>query len=169
MIEYVIQNYQVRIDAEAYIKCIYASNYGAMLKLHEIDDSDAINEFGKIGSTPIDIASFEGYIDFMKFLLLECKVDYKKLNSYGKTILQSASRSGKLYIVKYILKHKLVDPNDKGRFRLSAVRIARNYYNKDVMAVLKPISNDNLEEEEICEEDEDDDEDEDEDEQEEDV
>ncbi|KAK8887616.1 hypothetical protein M9Y10_038668 [Tritrichomonas musculus] len=169
LIEYVIQNYQVRIDAEAYIKCIYASNYGAMLKLHEIDDSDAINEFGKIGSTPIDIASFEGYIDFMKFLLLECKVDYKKLNSYGKTILQSASRSGKLYIVKYILKNKLVDPNDKGRFRLSAVRIARNYYNKDVMAVLKPISNDNLEEEEICEEDEDDDEDEDEDEQEEDV
>lgn len=66
-----------------------------MLKLHEIDKSDVINEFGKIGSTPIDTASLESYLDFMKFLLLECKVDYKKLNSYVKTILQSAARSGK--------------------------------------------------------------------------
>lgn len=161
LIEYVLQNYPVKIDAESYIKCIYASNYGALLKLREIDGSNTINEFGKIGSTPVDIAAFEGYLDFMKFLILACKVDFKKLNSYGKTILQSAARSGKLYIVKYIVKHKLIDPNDKGKFRLSAVRIARNYYCTDVMNLLKPISTDNLEEEEIFEDDDDEEDDDD--------
>lgn len=148
LIEYILQNYPVKIDAESYIKCIYASNYGAMLKLCEIDQSNAINEFGKIGSTPLDIAAFEGYLDFMKFLLSIEKVDVKKLNSHGKTILQSATRSDKLYIVEYIVKHKLVDPNDKGKFRLSAVRIARNYYCEDILDFLRPISTDNLEEEE---------------------
>lgn len=157
LIEYAIQNYQLKIDAESYIKCIYASNYGAMLMLREIDSSDAVNEFGMIGSTPIDIAAFEGYLDFMKYLLLVCKADVKKLNSFGKTVLQSAARSGKLYIVNYILKHNLADPNDKGNYGLSAGRIAKNYYNKDVLNVLKPLTNSNLDEEEDFEEEDDDD------------
>lgn len=148
LIEYIIQNYHVQIDAESYIKCIYSSNYGAMMKLHKMDHSDAINNFGKIGSTPLDVASFEGYLDFMKYLLSIDAIDVKKLNSFGKTILQSAARSNKTYIIEYILKHNLVDPNNKGKFRLSAVRIARNYYCEEAFSLLKPVSTDNLEEEE---------------------
>lgn len=149
LIDYYVQNYSVKIDSESYIKCIYASNYGAFLKLLQLDNSLAINEFGLIGSTPIDIASFEGFLDFFKFLMSIEKVDPKKHNSFGKTVLQSAARSGKLYIVKYIIKHSLVDPNDKGEYGISAAQIARNYGWKKVFDFLKPISNPaDLEEEE---------------------
>lgn len=143
LIEYLIHNYDIKIDGEAYIKCIYSSNYEAMLKLIELDDSNAINEHGDIGSSPLDIAAFEGYLDFLKFLLQNEKVDSHNLNSYGKTMLQSAARNDQLDIVKYILKHKLLEPDDVGEYGISAVEIAENYGNNDIVSYIESIGSEN--------------------------
>lgn len=111
LIEYIINNYKIQISPIAYINCIYASNYDAMILLNKLDQSNAINEFGSNGSTPIDIASFEGYLDFFKFILHSFKnVDLTIRNSFGKTILHSAAKGKKPDLVKYIVKHDLVDP-----------------------------------------------------------
>ena len=127
LIDYVVHSYHIKIDAESYIKCIYASNYDAMLKLRELDDDNKINQQGNIGSAPIDIAAFEGYLDFLKYFLTIKDIDVSQYNSYGKTILQSAARSNRIYVVKYIVKHNLVDKNDVGDYGSSAFDIAYNY------------------------------------------
>lgn len=53
LIDYIIENYNVDINANNYINCIYASNYDALSHLHELDESDyIINQYGPNGSTP---------------------------------------------------------------------------------------------------------------------
>lgn len=114
LIEYIIENYNLQINAENYIKSIYASNYEAMIKLHSLGDNDKINQFGKNGSTPLDIASFEGYLDFFKYILKSFeKVDPTIKNQYGKTILHSAAKARQADLIKYIIKHDLIDPRIK--------------------------------------------------------
>lgn len=137
LIEYIVHSYPVKIDAESYIKCIYASNYDAALKLKELDDDpNTINEFGDIGSTPIDIAAFEGYVYFIKFFLTFKNIDAKIYNSYGKTIFQSAARGNRKNAAKYIIKHKLVDKNDCGDYGLSPLDIAYDYNCRHIIDLL---------------------------------
>lgn len=70
LIDYIIENYNVDINANNYINCIYASNYEALSHLHDIDESEEnINQIGSNGSAPLDIASFEGYLDFFKYMV----------------------------------------------------------------------------------------------------
>lgn len=114
LIDYLINNYDIKINGESYIQCIYSSNYEAMIKIIEIDERQNINEYGNNGSTPLDIAAFEGYVDFMKFLLLFEEVEIDKLNIFGKTILQSATKRNNLDTVKFIINNNLEDPNYRG-------------------------------------------------------
>lgn len=129
----IIHSFNIEIDAEAYIKCIYSSNYDAYLILRTLDLKNKINDFGLIGSSPIDIASFEGSFYFFKLLTTESNIH--KLNLYGKNILQSASRSNKIDIVKYILKHHLIDPYDCGKFGHSSIEIAIYYDNDELYEI----------------------------------
>lgn len=149
LIDYLIHSYPIKIDAESYIKCIYASNYNALTIIKELDnDSTTINEFGDIGSTPIDIAAFEGYLDFFKFYLTFKNIDPLVYNNDGKTILQSAARSNKIDVVKYIIKHKMVEANDEGEYGSTALSIAYNYDCDEVSYFLEMNTNEKNNEEE---------------------
>ena len=132
LIEYLVNTYEIPIIAENYIKCIYSSNYEAMTILRDLDKSNAINEYGEIGSTPIDISAFEDYLDFFTYFMSIKEVDYKKLNNYGKTILQSAVRGNSVDIVYYIDKHHIINFNDRGKYHLSVYQIAIVYGIRDV-------------------------------------
>ena len=68
LIDYILHSYKLSVDAETFNKCIYSSNYIGMQKLIEFGDLSEINSYGDIGSTPLDIAAFEGSINFFKFL-----------------------------------------------------------------------------------------------------
>lgn len=137
LIDYIIEKSDIKIESENYIKCIYSSNYEAILKLRKLDDSDSINYYGEIGSTPIDIAAFEDYLDFFKFFLSIKGIQYKKLNNYGKTILQSAVRGNSLDIVKYIDRKHLINFNYEGTFGMSPFMIAARFNIVDILKYYK--------------------------------
>lgn len=136
LIDYFITKYSIKINAEAYIKCIYSSNYDALLKIKELDTSKSYNDFGIIGSTPLDIAAFEGYLDFFKFFLTFKDIEINKLNSYGKNILQSAAKSNNIDIIKYIVENKIIDPNDKGNYNATPLDITEDYGYKEAFSYL---------------------------------
>lgn len=117
LIEYIIDNYDIKINAECYIQCIYSSNYDAFLAIMEIDENKNINEYGEIGSTPLDIAAFEGYLNFTKFLFSLNVVDAFKLNNYGHSILRSAMKMENIDTVKFIIKHNYLSNNYNYKFQ----------------------------------------------------
>ena len=137
LIDYILEKSDIQIQPENYIQCIYSSNYEAILKLRKLDESDSINQYGIIGSTPIDIAAFEDYLDFFKFFLSLKGIQYKKLNNYGKTILQSAVRGNSLDIVKYIDRKHLIDFNYEGEYGISPYNIAVRFNIVDIIKYYK--------------------------------
>lgn len=120
LIEYIIDNYDIEINAECYIQCILSSNFNGMLKLIEIDEKfeENINGFGKDLKTPIGIAAREGHLEFFKFFANMDEVIYDKLSYDEYTILQITAENRQLHIAKYIIKHDLEDPcyNENGEF-----------------------------------------------------
>ena len=136
LIDIIINKYSIKIKAEYYIKCIYSSNYEGMLKIKEMDKEKAYNEYGINGSTPLDIAAFEGYLDFFKFILTFENIEIQKLNSYGKNALQSATKSNKIDVIKYIVENKIIDPNDKGEYDATPLSIAKDFNYKEAFSYL---------------------------------
>lgn len=136
LIDIIINKYSIKIKAEYYIKCIYSSNYEGMLKIKEMDKEKAYNEYGINGSTPLDIAAFEGYLDFFKFILTFENIEIKKLNSYGKNVLQSATKSNKIDVIKYIVENKIIDPNDKGEYNATPLSIAKELNYEEAVSYL---------------------------------
>ena len=134
LIDYIIDTYEYQIDAESYIKCIYASNYVALEKLINMDESNAINEYG-------EIASFEGYLTFFKYLVKNDHVKYKIKNKFGKNILQSAARSNKVQIVKYIIENHLLNKFDRGKYKFMPYQIAKFKGSLEVVEYYQSIKN----------------------------
>lgn len=115
LIEYIIDNYEVKIDTNCYNQCIKSSNYEAMLILLEFDDEkkETLNRYHQKEYiiTPINYSAEKSHFHFMKFLLSIDVVNPFKLDSCQYSLLQYATMGGHFYIVQYIIKNDLGDPN----------------------------------------------------------
>lgn len=107
LIEYIVDNYGVKIDGECYILCINNANYAAMIMLKDLDKARSINEFGEHGFTPLMKAVFEGFFDFFVYLLSIEAVEHTKCCPDYGSILFCAALVGNLNIAEYIIKNKL--------------------------------------------------------------
>lgn len=114
LIEYILYNYDAKINGECYIKCINASNYNGLVILKDLENSASINDYGEYGLTPIIDAVFEGYADFFIYFLSLSEVDYKKVSRDGSNILYYAATAYREEIMDYLIKNKLIKPFDKG-------------------------------------------------------
>lgn len=121
LIQYIIDNYNIEINAECYIQCILSLNFNGMLKFKEIDEEfeKNINEFGEDFLTPFEVAAKEGYLEFFKLFIDMNEVIINKLSYSKATILQISTNNRQLHIVKYIIKHDLEDPNYSENFDLT--------------------------------------------------
>ena len=128
LIEYIIDNYDIKINGECYNKCIYSSNYDAFLKIMDLDNNFSINEYGSNNATPLITTAINGCLDFFIFLLSIPDVDYKKISLYGGNILHHATYSFQAEIINYILKNRLFDLNEKGEYYDSPIGIAEYYW-----------------------------------------
>ncbi|KAK8847789.1 hypothetical protein M9Y10_018821 [Tritrichomonas musculus] len=128
LIEYLIDNYEVKIDTECYIRCLYSSNYEAFLILNEIDEDD-YNIFGvdQKGMKPIEIASLYGYYYFVKLMV-------NMSNRMMQDCLYYATKGNNLDIVKIIIENNLGNPNYIIRNNYTPFDIARgeifHYFSK---------------------------------------
>ncbi|KAK8857397.1 hypothetical protein M9Y10_015802 [Tritrichomonas musculus] len=115
LIEYIIDNYDVKIDTNCYNECIKSSNYEAMLILLELDEEkeENLNRYTQKEYiiTPINYSAQRSHFYFMKFLLSIDVVNPFKLDSHLFSLLQYATMEGRHYIVEYIIKNDLGDPN----------------------------------------------------------
>lgn len=132
----IIHSFNIKIDSESYIKCIYSSNYEAFNILRTLDYSTSIHVMGYIGSLPFDIAAFEGSYFFFKLLAEDPETNIMEFNNYGKTVLHSAVRNYKIDIVIYIIKHGLIDPNDRGEFGRTSIDLANYYHHDEILKYL---------------------------------
>lgn len=139
LIEYIVDTYNIEIDTECYIKCIYASNYTAFTKLLEIDQSRSITTYGKIGSTPLDIASFEGNSIFFEYLYFLDNNSISLLNIYGKNVLQSATKNYQLDIIEFIIYRNLINPYEICGDYFTPYEMAEYYFHKETGDYLKKI------------------------------
>lgn len=110
LIEYIVNVYNIDIDADSYIKCIFASNYIALKKLIEIDPSRSINTYGKNGSTPLHIASFQGKSIFFEYLYFLDNNSIFILNRRGRNVLQYAIINCQFNIIEFIINRNLINP-----------------------------------------------------------
>lgn len=139
LFDYFTQKIDCHVGTNDIIDCIYSSNYYAMLSLKKFKIYSIMNMIGKNGSTPIDTAAFEGDLYFVKYLAEILRVNTHALNSYGKTILQSAVKSNQMEIVKYIIKNNLVDIHDTGKWSLKPLDMAYFFGYKDMITYLNKI------------------------------
>jgi len=66
--------------------------------------------------TPFNIACFNGYIDIVKLLLNDNRVDINKADNYGFTPFWNACENGHAEIVRLLLNDKRVDINKSGKY-----------------------------------------------------
>lgn len=116
LIEYIVNIYGIKINGECYIKCINAANYSAMIMLNDLENSASINEFGNNGLTPLIDAAYEGFFEFLVYLLSIDKVDYIKKSRDNESVLYYANINQNYKIIDYIIKNKLFSSSDCSLF-----------------------------------------------------
>ena len=64
---------------------------------------------------PLHIASEEGYIEVVKYLIEQCHANVEAKDNYGRTPLHDASIGGKLGVIKYLVErcHANAEAKDK--------------------------------------------------------
>ena len=139
LLDYFISKIDCHIGTDDIISCIYSSNYYAMLSFKKFNICTIMNMIGTNGSTPIDVTAFEGDLIFVKYFTEVLRVNTHALNSYGKTILQSAVKSNQIEVVKYIIKNNLVDIHDAGRWSLRPLDMAYSLEYEDMITYLNKI------------------------------
>ena len=105
LIEYILNNYDLKINCESYFLCIYASNYEALLLLQEFEKYDE----NKIGIN--SIKEFISYNCFMCLILSIIGFDYIK--SLEIDIVKSSYQGRRFDVLNYINEHKLIDDDSK--------------------------------------------------------
>lgn len=101
LIDYLINEYDININCNSYINCIYASNYDAFQRLKEYDDSNSIN-------------SINEYHDYINFLIsIPSIIGAQNLYYWDDLIKDSAEKGRKFDVLSFILKHHLIDSKDE--------------------------------------------------------
>ena len=89
-----------------------------------IENGEDINSCNTIGQTALHLASENGHLETVKFLI-ESKADIEaKDNLFGKTALHLASENGHLETVKFLIENKAnINPkDDNGNTALEVVK-----------------------------------------------
>ena len=108
LIEYILNNYDLKINCESYFHCIYASNYEALLLLQEFEKYDETNE-NKAG-----INSIEEFISYNYFISLILRIiGFDSPKSIEMDILKSSYQLKRFDVLNYIIEHKLIDDDSK--------------------------------------------------------
>lgn len=97
-----------------------SSNYATILKAAHVGDQNAVCEFiengintnvlGRFGQTILHEAAGSGNLGLVRYLIENCNVDAKTINSVGQTALISAAFYGKLDVVRYLIEKQHLDP-----------------------------------------------------------
>lgn len=120
IVEYLLNNYEITINCDCYINCIYASNYEALNIFQEYQDNKSgINS----------IAEFHNYVKFMISIFDIIEAEFFK--SLINDIRRSAYNGEKFDVLEFIIKHKLID--DDCKEVLEPLSIVLNYNNEQVI------------------------------------
>lgn len=105
LIEYILDSYNVIVDNESYNKCIYSSNYEAMMILNEYKNEYMKKDNENDKSSPIEISASEGYLDFFKYMIIMNFIEKNELQNESYNLLQIAIKNNQETIINYIIKH----------------------------------------------------------------
>ena len=120
------------------IEFVDAAKYGNLNKVNDCIVNGVPVEGQRDDSwRAIHVASFNGHIHIVKYLIEECRADVNSKTNDGWTALHVASLQGHLEIVRYVVQDCHVDANNtKTNFGSTALHLASQNGHLDIVQYL---------------------------------